>query len=181
MKIWFLTLAFITLVSASGWTRQPSQQGQNEESQQADQQQSQQKQQQQRPTLGPSPTPSLKGHGSAATADRNKLIRVKAIYIERIENSLDEKLIELFAKTRRFRIVGDRKEADAILRGTCFNSRRLKTLRTEVYLNDVNGASIWLDSVRHPVNPPALKDAVAETAHLILTHLNESLIAAERR
>ena len=177
MKTWMLILVVLTLVSVSGWTQQ--QQAQREQQEQA--QQSDQQQSQQRPTLGPAPAPTLHGHKPAAIADREKLVRVKKIYIERMDNSLDEKLTELLAKTRRFQIVGDRKDADAILRGTCFNARRLKILRSEVYLNDVNGASIWLDSIRHPINPPPLKVAVAETATLILTHLNESLIEADRR
>ncbi len=180
MKTWIFILVVLILASVSGWTQQQqAQQDQEEQAQQTDQQQSQQ--QQQRPTLGPAPAPTLHGPKTAAIADWSKLVRVKRIYIERIENALDERLIELFAKTRRFQIVGDRKDADAILRGTCFNARRLKILRSEVYLNDVNGASIWLDSIRHPINPPPLKVAVAETATLILTHLNESLIEAERR
>lgn len=135
----------------------------------------------QKPTLGPAPAPSLYGPRTSSTTDARKLMRVRKIYVERIDNSLDEKLIEGLSKTRRFHIVANRREADAVLRGTCFDSRRLKAVRSEVYLNDTGGASIWQDSVRRPYNPPPLEAAVRETATLILTHLSESLMEAEHK
>lgn len=75
-----------------------------------------------------------------------------------------------------------RNEADAVLRGSCADLRRLKTVRSEVYLNErSSGESIWQDSVRRPFNPPTLDRAVTETALLIVEHLSESLQAAGRR
>jgi hypothetical protein len=135
---------------------------------------------QKRPSLGPAPAPTLYGPKTSTTADSRRLSQVKKIYIERMDNALDEKLIEEFAKARRFRIVGDRKEADAVLRGTCFDARRLKVLRSEVYLNEVSGAAIWQDSIRRPIHPPAVAVAVSETATMIAAHLNDSLVEAER-
>jgi hypothetical protein len=134
----------------------------------------------QRPTLGPAPAPSLYGPKTSSTTDVHKLVRVRKIYIERMDNALDEKLTERLANSRYFQLVGDRKEADAVMRGTCFDSRRLKLLRSEVYLNDRGGAPIWQDSLRRPFNPPALATAVSDTANLIASHLSESVAEAER-
>ena len=145
------------------------------------QQQQQQPPPQKRPTLGPSTNaPSLSGPRTASTTDARKLARVRTIYIERIDNALDEKLTAALAKIRRFRFVGERKEADAIMNGTCFDSRRLKLLRSEVYLHDQSGASIWQDSVRRPIKPPSIEVAATETADVIAAHLSESLTEAER-
>ena len=107
-------------------------------------------------------------------------MRVKRIYVERMDNGLHETLIPILTRMKRFELVGDYKDADAVMRGTCLDMRRLKLLRSEVYLNEVHGASIWQDSVRRPINPPAVKAAVAETADIIAAHLAESLLEAER-
>lgn len=134
-----------------------------------------------RPTLGPAPAPTLHGPKTSTTTDPRRLVRVKKLYVERMENGLHEKLIAVLAKIRRFRLVGDYSEADAVLRGTCLDMRRLKTLRSEVYLNEVKGASIWQDNVRRPIHPPTVEVAVAETADMIAAHLAESLVEAERQ
>lgn len=137
---------------------------------------------QRRPTLGPAPAPSLYGPRTSTTTDPRKLMRVHKIYVERMDNSLSEKLVEALGKLSRFRVAASLNEADAVLRGTCFDSRRLKTVRSEVYLNErLSGASIWQDSVRRPYNPPPLDKAVNEIVTLILTHLTESVAEAERR
>ena len=133
-----------------------------------------------RPTLGPAPAPTLHGPKTSSTNDPKRLVRVKKVYVERMDNGLHEKLIAALSKIRRFRMVGDYSEADAVLRGTCFDSRRLKILRSEVYLNEIKGASIWQDNVRRPINPPTLEIAAAETADIIAAHLAESLVEAER-
>ncbi len=138
-------------------------------------------QQQKRPTLGPAPAPSLYGPRTSNTFDPHRLVRVRKIYIERMDNSLDQKLVDLLGKTRRFQIVEARSGADAVLRGTCFDSRRLKQLRSEVYLNDPNGPAIWQDIIHRPLNPPTIEAAVNETANLIVSHLGESVAEAERR
>jgi len=137
-----------------------------------------------RPTLGPAPAapPSLNGPRSSTTTDPQKLIRVRKIFVERIDNQLSDKLMEALAKSGRFRIVADTKEADAILRGTCFDSRRLKSLHTEVFISDrITGASIWQDNVQRPFNPPTLQKVVDDTASTIVGHLNDSVHEAERK
>ncbi len=135
-----------------------------------------------RPTLGPAPAPTLMGPGprTSSTNDPHKLIRVKKVYVERMENGLNEKLIAAITKLNRFQVVNDLTEADAVLRGTCLDSRRLKTVRSEVYLNQIKGASIWQDNVRRPYNPPTVDVAVTESAEIIAAHLSESLVEAER-
>jgi len=173
MRVGYLSLTVLLIAGLAG--SQQERPTQEQPPRQPEQQQPK------RPTLGPAPAPSLYGPRTSNTTDARKLIRVRMIYIERIDNSLSEKLVEGFAKTRRFRIVASRNEADAILRGTCVSLRRMKTVHSEVYLNDINGAAIWQDNVRRPYNPPALEVAVSETASLIVTHLTESALEAERR
>ena len=134
---------------------------------------------QQKPSLGEQ-EPSLHGPHTSSTTDARKLLRVRTIYVQRIDNALSDKLMEGLSKTGRFRIAADRQEADAVLRGTCSEYRRLRTVRSEVYLNDRTGAPIWQDSVRRPYNPPRLEEAVGETAESILAHLAESIHRAER-
>jgi len=104
-------------------------------------QQQQQQQQQQKPTLGEAP--SLGGPHTSTTTDIRKLLRVRSVYIEAIDNSLSDKLTEALSKAGPFRVVAKRNEADAILRGTCFDSRRLKSLHSEVFLTDPHGGPIW--------------------------------------
>ena len=48
----------------------------------------------QRPTLGPAPAPSLgAGPRTANTSDSRKLIRIRSLYIERIDNALSDRLV----------------------------------------------------------------------------------------
>ncbi len=148
---------------------------------------------QQRPALGKEPTqekptlghaedaPSLYGPRSSTTTDARKLLRVHKVYIEPIDNALNEKLAEDLSKKGPFRVVAKRHEADAVLRGTCFDSRRLKSVHSEVFLTDPNGSSIWQDIIRQPYNPPPLTRAVADSALLIVTHLSESLREAQHK
>ena len=172
----------VLILAATLWAQkeQPPSQEESPPDQQKDQSQQQQPPPK-RPTLGPAPAPTLYGPKTSSTIDARRLLRVRKIFVERIDNSLGEKIMEGLAKTRRFHIVADRKEADAVMRGTCFDQRRLKVVRAEVYLNDPGGASIWQDSVRRPFNPPTLEAAVGESATLILTHLTESVSAAEHK
>ncbi len=178
IRTFLLTIFFLAVAPAGSQELQP---GQDDSRPPSGQQSPSEKPAPKRPTLGPSGPPTLLGPKTSNTTDARRLVRVKKIYVERMDNGLDEKLIELLAKTRRVRLVGDYKEADAILRGTCFDSRRLKILRSEVYLNEVKGASIWQDSVRRPINPPKIDVAVTEAAELITAHLTESMNEAERQ
>lgn len=136
--------------------------------------------QEQRPTLGPPPDTSTGGPSTAVTTDPVQLSRTKKIYVESMDNRLSDKLLDGLGKSGRFRIVAERNEADAILRGTCFDSRRLKTLHSEVYLNDrVTGKSIWQDDIHVPYNPPSLAKAVSNTSDLILKHLADSVLRTQ--
>ncbi len=137
---------------------------------------------QNRPTLGPPPPPSLNGPRSSTTTDAQKLSRMRKIFVQRIDNQLSDKLMEGLSKVGRFRIVIDEKEADAVMRGSCLDSRRLKSVHSEVFISErATGASIWQDSVRRSFNPPTLEKAVDETAAMILEHLNDSVNDAHRK
>ncbi len=135
--------------------------------------------QQQRPTLGEAPEGG--GPRTSTTTDIRKLLRVRTVYIEAIDNGLNEKLTEALSKTGPFRVVAKKNEADAILRGTCFDARRLKRLHSEVFLTDSRGGSIWQDDIRQPFNPPALEKSVTDSAAIIVEHLGESLREAQRK
>ena len=142
----------------------------------------QEKKEETRPTLGPPPAGSTEIPANAVTTDAARLARVRKIYIERIDNRLSDKLLEALGNSGRFQIVAERNKADAVLRGTCFDSRRLKTLHSEVFLNDrVSGKSIWQDSVRVPFKPPALSKAVDKTAEAIVKHLAASMLHPQGR
>ena len=100
---------------------------------------------------------------------------VHSLYVERIDNSLGDKLIEALTKQGRFKLVSLAKEADATLRGSCLESRRLKRVHSEVFITDRAGNSLWQDNVFRPYNPPPLAQAVDETARLVVDHLGGSL------
>jgi hypothetical protein len=133
-----------------------------------------------KPTLGPAPGPSARGPRTSNTHDPRRLRRIRSLYVERIDNSLGDKLIEDLTKQGRFSLVGQAKDADATLRGSCLESRRLKRVHSEVFITDRNGTSVWQDSVYRPYNPPPLAQAVDETARLVVDHLGESLREAGR-
>lgn len=138
-----------------------------------------QKKDQQRPTLGPPSGSANEGPHNAITTDRGGLLRVRKVYVERIDNRLSDELLDGLAKSGRFSIVAERDEAEGVFRGTCFDSRRLKVVHSEVFLSDrVTGASIWQDNVRQPYNPPPLKKAVEQTAELVLRDLAASIVSA---
>jgi hypothetical protein len=138
--------------------------------------------QEQRPTLGHAPAPTLHGHGpqSATVNDYRKLMRIRSIYVERMDNALSEKLVESLGKLGRFKIATKPKEADAIMTGSCLESRRMKRLHSEVFIADRGGGSIWQDDIFRPYNPPFLERAVDETAQVVAEHLGESLSEAGR-
>lgn len=137
---------------------------------------------QKRPTLGPPSTSSPNGPRSSTTTDPQKLTHMRKIFVERIDNQLSDKLMEGLSKTGRYQIVLDEKAADSVVRGSCLDSRRLKSVHSEVFISDrASGASIWQDSVRSSFNPPGLDKAVEESAGLILDHLNDSVHDAQRK
>jgi len=148
--------------------------------------QQQQPDQPQRPSLEkPAPgngAPSPGSSHSATVTDERRLIRVRTVYVDRIDNQLSDKLAQGLAKMGRFRIVAERKDADAVFTGTCFDSRHLKQLHSEVFLNDrASGSSIWQDIVRRPYNPPSLAESVQDSADIIVAHLSQTLREAERK
>ena len=129
----------------------------------------------QKPTLGPKPGPGESGPGTATVNDYRKLVRIHTLYIERMDNDLSERLVASLGKLGRFKMATSAKEADAVVRGSCLESRRLKRLHTEVSITDRGGGSIWQDIILRPYNPPSLAQAVNETAQVIAEHLGESI------
>lgn len=171
MKIHRLGLLFCIAVASTTWAQQeaPPAKPPGGESQQ-------------RPTLGPSPKSSPNGPRSSTTTDERKLTHMRKIYVERIDNHLSDKLMEGLSKTGRYQIVLDQKEADSVVRGSCLDSRRLKSVHSEVFISDrASGTSIWQDSVRSSFNPPVLEQAVERSAALILDHLDASVHDALRK
>lgn len=155
-------------------------------------QQTSSQQPQQRPTLGPpaeenrpslrGSAPSLVGPMNAKILDPGKLRMVHTVFIGLMDNSLNLKLVkDLSAAGGPFHIVSDRHQADAVLQGTCFNSRHLKDVHSEVFLTGRNGKPIWQDIIHQPYNPPTLGRAVNETANKVVMDLRASIAAAERR
>ena len=109
-------------------------------------------------------------------------MRIHTLYIENIDNSLSDKLVQALGKMGRFRLVTKQKDADATLRGSCLESRRLKHVHTEVFISDRGGASVWQDTIYRPYNPPTLDQAVSDTATLVVAHFREQTVReAERR
>lgn len=133
---------------------------------------------QQRPTLGPPEpgAPSLRGPSSMRTNNPRKLLKMRKIYIQRIDHNLKEVLTRDFSHVSWVKVVNKPSEADAIVRGTCFDLKNLRRLHTEIYISDrVTGASIWQDVVRVPYNPPDVSKAVDKAAAKVLADLNQSI------
>jgi hypothetical protein len=141
--------------------------------------QAESQQPEERPTLGPrnGPDPDA-GPLTSTTIDIRKLMRIHTLYIESIDNALSDKLIEALGKWGRFRLVSKEKDADAILRGSCLESRRLKRVHSEVFISDHYGKSVWQDTIYRPFNPPALDQAVSDTATLVANHLERTVQGA---
>lgn len=134
------------------------------------------------PTLGgDGAAPSLAGPHSSNTNDAHRLLRVHSIFVDPMDNGLAEKLIEDIGNHGPFRIAPRRQEADAVLRGTCFDSTRLKTVHSEVFLTSPGGEPIWQDVVRQPYRPPPLAQAVATTAEAIAGDLVASVREARSK
>ncbi len=136
----------------------------------------------QRPTLGPAPAPSLGGVRTSRIGDARRLLQVRKVFVQQIDNNLSKKLVEALSKAGLFQVVSKRDEADALLRGSCFEARRLRRVHTEVYLTDRGGGKvIWQDVIRKPFNPPPLASVVDATAVEILADLRADLGEAPRR
>ena len=139
-------------------------------------------QQTERPTLGPRSGPGVEsGPLTATVIDIRRLMRIRTIYIENIDNDLSDRLVEALGKWGHFRLVTKEKEADATLRGTCLESRHLKHLHSEIFISDHTGKSVWQDIIYRPYNPPSLEQAVDDTARLVATHLEATIERAERQ
>lgn len=139
---------------------------------------------QQRPTLGPPEpgAPSLQGPRSVRTDNAKKLLKMRTIYIHRISHSLNEILTRDFSHVVWLKVVNKPSEANAIVRGSCYDLKNLKRLHTEVYINDrITGASIWQDVIRVPYKPPDLSKAVDEAAAQVLSDLHRSIERAGNR
>jgi hypothetical protein len=108
-------------------------------------------------------------------------MRIHTLYIESIDNSLSEQLVETLGKLGRFRLVTQAKQADATLRGSCLESRRLKHVHSEVFISDRGGASVWQDTIIRPYNPPTLDQAVRDTATLVAAHLEKTIRTGVQR
>jgi hypothetical protein len=177
---WRLTAAFLIVFGVLGIAFEAQQ-----DQPQQDQPQTPQKpptlnppSQQKPPTLGEQP-PSLAGPHSANTSDPRRLLQVHSVFVDQMDNGLAEKLIEAIGTKGLFRIVATRKDADAVLRGTCFDSTRLKIVHSEVFLTGRSGESIWQDIIRQPYRPPPLSEAVATTAQVIGEDLVNSVREAQ--
>lgn len=139
---------------------------------------------QQRPTLGPSGpgTPSVRGPISSRTINPKRLLKVRTIYIQRIDHNLNEILTGDLTHVSWVKVVDKSSKADAVVRGTCFSLRKLKRLHAEIYISDrVTGAAIWEDVVSVPYNPPVLSKAVDHAAAKMLADLNQSIQVAGSR
>ncbi len=138
--------------------------------------------QDERPTLRPrnAPPGEVSAPDNSTTSDPHKLQRIQILYIESIDNFLSDKLVVSFEKLGRFRLATNLKQADAVLHGTCLESRRLKHVHSEVFISDRNGGAIWHDTIYQPFNPPSLDQAVTETAKLVEAHLESSIRVAGR-
>lgn len=134
------------------------------------------------PTLGPQRGPAIEpGADTSTTTDLRRLMRIHTLYIESIDNALSDKLVDSLGKWGRFRLVTKPKDADATLRGTCLESRRLRHVHSEIFISDRNGKSLWQDTIYRPFNPPTLDQAIGDTANVVAAHLQRTVREAERR
>lgn len=129
----------------------------------------------------PDDRPSLTGKSSFLLVSSRKMSRVRRIYIAPMENNLDSRLTEAFARWGRFDIVGSEKEADAIVMGTCFAARRLKMVKSDIFFRARRTREpLWQDSLRLPYNPPTVNKVVSEMAVSLVDHLRTSMQNAKR-
>lgn len=143
-----------------------------------------------RPTLGEAPDQPgsqnrvklagdlLVGPHHADINDAQRLLAIHSIFVERMDNGLGDNLRQKIKAAKALSVAPDLHHADAVLRGTCFDSARLKTVHSEVFLSTPKGVAIWQDIVRQPYRPAALRQAVATTADSIAADLIASLNVA---
>jgi hypothetical protein len=135
---------------------------------------------QQAPTLGPS-RPSLESPSTLRTGNPRMLVKMHKVYIQWIDHNMSEKLADGLAHVPGLKVVDKEDQADAIVRGTCFDLRRLKRLDAEVYITDrVSRKAIWQDAIHVSFNPPDVAKAVDQAASEITAHLNASIRQASK-
>ncbi|MEE8256590.1 MAG: hypothetical protein V3R60_01765 [Acidobacteriota bacterium] len=129
----------------------------------------------------PDDRPSLTGKSSYLLASSRKMRSVRRLYIAPMENKLDFKLTEAFVRWGRFEIVGSEKEADAVVKGTCFAARRLKMVKSDIYIRARRTREpLWQDNLRLPYNPPTVEKVVGEMATSMVAHLRASMQNSKR-
>ncbi len=50
-------------------------------------------------------------------------MRIRTLFVERMDNDLNESLVASLGKLGRYKMASNAKEADAIVRGSCLESR----------------------------------------------------------
>lgn len=135
--------------------------------------------QEKRPSLlsgRPNPSPSLTGRSSSMFGSTKKMKKVRRIYIAPMENRLNLKLAEAFLHWGRFEIVTTEKEADAVIVGTCFAARRLKTVKSDIYIRTRRTREpLWQGNLRLSYNPPTVEQVVGKIASSMVDHLRLSM------
>ena len=97
---------------------------------------------QEAPTLGPS-RPSLESPSTLRTGNPRMLVKMRRVYIDWIDHNMNEKLADSLAHVPGLKVVKKQDAADAIIRGTCFDLRRMKRLDAEVYITDRITGKAW--------------------------------------
>ena len=125
--------------------------------------------------------PSLTGKSSNLLVSPARLQRIRTLYIAPMDNHLHLRLAEQFSSWKRFRLVATEKQADAVIKGTCFAARRLKMVKSEIYIREGrSGTPVWQDNVRLAYNPPSLNQVVGQMAVLLVDHLRHTMQTKRR-
>ncbi len=125
--------------------------------------------------------PLLSGRSSHMLGSSKKMKKVRRIYIAPMENRLNFKLAEAFLHWGRFEIVATEKEADAVIVGTCFAARRLKTVKSDIYIRTRRTREpLWHGNLRLPYNPPKVEKVVGKIGSLMVDHLRLSMQDSKR-
>ena len=98
-----------------------------------------------------------------------------------MDNNLNLKLAEQFSGWKRFGLMATEKQADAVIRGTCFAARRLKMVKSEIYIRESrSGAPVWQDSMSLAYNPLSLNQVVGQIAVLLVDHFRHTVQTKSR-